>query len=335
MASVPQLAIGSHVDASRTRITKGELVFLCLIVLLFVAIPILVILRQTDAYLSLLVVAQGLFGFASYPAVGQLSVRTRIALVCTLPFAPVALAVWLNSIILANCSVLPLVVHMIVRAVLAGVCRGNRASAAVGRIAFAAGALQGQLWLMLPRNLNFLTPEDHIGNLTGMAFGLVIVLALSVCRRGTTIVRLWASSALLTEFLLLANVVKGAVPHWYAPVAFIVLGVLSLVKSIEKFTSREHRAARLIQENIGIPSSAERIALVEKIESVVCNDDLKGDCSICLMPFEDGEVLRRLPCGHTFCDACIRTWLLGAQMPLCPNCRALVAPAELQNSSNV
>ena len=48
------------------------------------------------------------------------------------------------------------------------------------------------------------------------------------------------------------------------------------------------------------------------------------ECSLCLQPYRDGELLRRLPCRHTFHASCVDRWLLrsagSARCPLCNSC---------------
>lgn len=44
-----------------------------------------------------------------------------------------------------------------------------------------------------------------------------------------------------------------------------------------------------------------------------------ASCSVCLCSFEEGELLRRLPCGHSYHSACLDRWLLTNAS--CPRCR--------------
>ena len=49
------------------------------------------------------------------------------------------------------------------------------------------------------------------------------------------------------------------------------------------------------------------------------------ECALCLEPYADGELLRHLPCGHAFHQACIDVWLLHKRRGLkrtCPLCKA-------------
>ncbi len=48
-------------------------------------------------------------------------------------------------------------------------------------------------------------------------------------------------------------------------------------------------------------------------------------CSVCICDYEDGEVIRTLPCAHEFHLKCIDAWL--SSHITCPNCREEVAPA--------
>eukprot|EP00793_Prasinoderma_coloniale_P000273 PRCOL_00005257-RA len=51
------------------------------------------------------------------------------------------------------------------------------------------------------------------------------------------------------------------------------------------------------------------------------------ECSICLAEFEDGDVLRDLPCGHSMHAGCVDRWLTNVS-PTCPVCRAQVLDGE-------
>lgn len=46
-------------------------------------------------------------------------------------------------------------------------------------------------------------------------------------------------------------------------------------------------------------------------------------CVICLEDFREGEMVKRLPCGHTFHGSCVRRWLL--RNGVCPVCRRPMA----------
>ena len=54
------------------------------------------------------------------------------------------------------------------------------------------------------------------------------------------------------------------------------------------------------------------------------DDDDGPTCSVCICAFEEGEVLRRLPCQHVYHQACIDAWML--QHNTCPNCRWALCP---------
>ena len=45
-----------------------------------------------------------------------------------------------------------------------------------------------------------------------------------------------------------------------------------------------------------------------------------GDCAVCLADFMSGDLLRKLPCGHRFCQECIDHWV--DAHTTCPMCKA-------------
>lgn len=56
-------------------------------------------------------------------------------------------------------------------------------------------------------------------------------------------------------------------------------------------------------------------------------------CSICLDEYEDGEMVRMLPCGHVFHTDCILPWLTERQA-CCPLCKVNVRTAEEENNDS-
>jgi hypothetical protein len=56
------------------------------------------------------------------------------------------------------------------------------------------------------------------------------------------------------------------------------------------------------------------------------NDALANTCTICLGEYDTGEVLRRLPCLHSFHQPCIDAWM--ASNNTCPICRLDLLPHQ-------
>jgi len=56
-------------------------------------------------------------------------------------------------------------------------------------------------------------------------------------------------------------------------------------------------------------------------------------CSICLEEYEEGEMLRMLPCHHMFHTECIVPWLT-ERFPNCPLCKAHVTAEQRQDGGN-
>jgi hypothetical protein len=77
------------------------------------------------------------------------------------------------------------------------------------------------------------------------------------------------------------------------------------------------QAASLPPEPLGAPQK-----LIDSIPlalhcSCISGEDT-GSCAVCLEDFDDNDMLRRLPCNHTFHQKCVDKWL--KQNKVCPLC---------------
>jgi len=71
-----------------------------------------------------------------------------------------------------------------------------------------------------------------------------------------------------------------------------------------------------------VPKGAEQalIDLIPLERGCSCSSGADAEsCAVCLNDFEDGDVMRRLPCGHAFHCACVDNWL--KRNKACPLCR--------------
>ncbi|KAK2997734.1 hypothetical protein RJ639_020332 [Escallonia herrerae] len=94
----------------------------------------------------------------------------------------------------------------------------------------------------------------------------------------------------------------------------LVIFVRSLSGSDRPITATQY--LKLIEEKN--PASRYKTGLV--MES--------RECAVCLSAFEEGEVIRRLGCGHTFHKDCVDKWLQ-QDSATCPLCRKKVLPEEI------
>ena len=68
-------------------------------------------------------------------------------------------------------------------------------------------------------------------------------------------------------------------------------------------------------------------------EEMETNSEGLPSCSVCLCAYEEGEMMRRLPCNHEFHMKCIDQWL--TQRTTCPMCRvALVSENQPPSSAD-
>lgn len=121
---------------------------------------------------------------------------------------------------------------------------------------------------------------------------------------------------------------------------FFIRLILSLINYYIHFSFAVNEADRVeeyVNYTLSIPDS-----LFEKIEMVVLdkdnieqyitkNDDGEKDvCSICICPFEKGDVIKLMPCNnkHIFHKDCIYKWL--KHNKICPTCRKEISKRSFQ-----
>ena len=101
-----------------------------------------------------------------------------------------------------------------------------------------------------------------------------------------------------------------------------LLKFLAEVKIIGQFVDVDH----MLKKNKDQSENGLSILTIDNIptikfkksECVDSKEQDKTECSICLVPFEEGEELRLLFCFHRYHKKCIDSWLLKKSQ--CPNC---------------
>ena len=90
------------------------------------------------------------------------------------------------------------------------------------------------------------------------------------------------------------------------------------------YTAKQKRRGRASDPSRAAPN-LEQTLQQRRVEArqqggVDYDGDLKS-CSICLMDFDDGEVVIRVVCRHMFHVECYNDYVISEQNPVCPNCR--------------
>ncbi len=57
-------------------------------------------------------------------------------------------------------------------------------------------------------------------------------------------------------------------------------------------------------------------------------------CVICLGDLDDGDIIFKTSCGHTFHKECLIAYLIGLRIPNCPLCRNTFLPEEINRINN-
>ncbi|KAJ4807195.1 RING-H2 finger protein ATL80 [Rhynchospora pubera] len=89
----------------------------------------------------------------------------------------------------------------------------------------------------------------------------------------------------------------------------------------------------LVPVKCGLKKSALKALPKMVYEKAADGVEKQAECAICLMEFEEGDEIRKLPqCGHEFHVGCIDKWLRA--QPSCPTCRreVVVVPSSMKGN---
>jgi hypothetical protein len=88
------------------------------------------------------------------------------------------------------------------------------------------------------------------------------------------------------------------------------------IDALPQFTYDDNESSQSATPKTKIAAAA----AARKREAEQNDSDIK--CLVCQIPYESGETLRRLPCGHCFHSECVDQWL--ANKDFCPYCRQCI-----------
>ncbi|KAM3128453.1 hypothetical protein pb186bvf_019461 [Paramecium bursaria] len=114
----------------------------------------------------------------------------------------------------------------------------------------------------------------------------------------------------------------------YIVIAVIVGLVLIIVICILR---RAHMRRYRLNQILAKQEEAKKSKNINQIlDTLKKEDQIEGDCAICLENFTDGRELRKTPiCNHLFHLECIKKWL--EKHTMCPNCRFEIKSLSIVN----
>lgn len=119
---------------------------------------------------------------------------------------------------------------------------------------------------------------------------------------------------------LLNSTACGACPSVYRiSFAVVVVSIVKLLATLFVFYRAFPAHVQVTEDPAEKPRGASE-AVIDELPLVCCmsTDGLESSCAVCLSDFERGQMVRRLPCNHSFHRACIDRWLkLNKVCPLC------------------
>ncbi|KAJ0130368.1 hypothetical protein HZ326_26535 [Fusarium oxysporum f. sp. albedinis] len=113
-------------------------------------------------------------------------------------------------------------------------------------------------------------------------------------------------------------------------VAFLILYILLVYDNNPLASSEDSEGDLQRLDSVAPPRTYKQVTTEMEIEGPGEHSawpDALIICIICLEPMVDSDIVRRLPCGHTFHSGCITPWYL-RQHYTCPLCVSRYMPSE-------
>lgn len=141
---------------------------------------------------------------------------------------------------------------------------------------------------------------------------------------------------LAAHFVILGagHIASGSNGVWYRFKKYLVSAGESINEAVQESLGRargghqdSYGTAAFIDIELRCDSKAARISAIAKLSLIHFQPpSYASRCAVCLEDFSCGEILRQLPCSHTFHISCSSMWLMhheaqASALPTCPLCR--------------
>ncbi len=116
--------------------------------------------------------------------------------------------------------------------------------------------------------------------------------------------------------------------------AFIIVGIMIFVIRSRilgiRITNNFGGSSRLVNDlsHFDRYITEEKFISKEKREGDISPNSSEIECAICLVKFQNMDLIRRTPCSHSFHKICIDRWCRG--MLTCPMCRKSLTKKNLE-----